>query len=127
MTDLGAGEERGLWQRWRALGIAETPTPDALALAAYAEARLDESEAELVENWLAAHPEALAEIAAVRALAHDHDAVADEATIARACALVSSGGGNVVPFRRVMPAWRNALAWSSVAASLIAMSLVGFE
>jgi len=39
--------DRQLWQRWRALdGALLTAAPDALSLAAYAEGRLGESEAE---------------------------------------------------------------------------------
>lgn len=127
MAERGPGEEeRGLWQRWRTLSKAEPPAPNALALAAYAEFRLDEAAAELVENWLAAHPEALADIAAARALMRERPDRADDKMIARASALVASSSGTVVPFRRSAPGWRNALAWSSVAASLIATSLVGF-
>jgi hypothetical protein len=127
MAELGPGEEeRGLWRRWRAFSKAEAPAPDALTLAAYAESRLDEAAAELVENWLAAYPEALADIAAARALSREHPYRADDAIIARASALVASNSGTVVPFRRTASGWHNALAWSSVAASLIATSLVGF-
>lgn len=128
MAEVEPGEqERGLWQIWRALGKAEPPMPDALALAAYAESRLDEAAAEAVENWLAAHPEASADIAAARALTLARSDRASDAMIARASALVANGAADVVPFRRhSTPAWRNALAWSSVAASLIATSLVGF-
>lgn len=130
MAGLGDAEDRALWRQWRARGGAETLPPDALTLAAYAEGRLDEAEAETVELWLAAHPDALADIAAVRAAAHPAADIVDHRIIAKACALVAGGGsiatGKVVPLRRVAPQWRNALAWSSVAASLVAASLVGF-
>jgi hypothetical protein len=129
MAELGAGNhDRGLWHRWHALQSSDAPAPDALALAAYAEGRLSEAEAERVENWLAAYPGGLADVIAARAVPQQpSSATAD--MIARACALVArdaAAAENVVPLRRAPPQWRNALAWSSVAASLVAASFVGF-
>jgi len=132
MVQMGAGEEeRDLWRRWRALGEV-APAPDSIELAAYAERRLGEAEAESVENWLASDPAAWSELEAARSAARLESAVADEALIARACALVADlaalpADGSVVPLRRPAPAWRSALAWSSIAASLVATSLVGFS
>ncbi len=129
MNGLGEAEEgRELWRRWRALGNAEPPAaaPDALALARYAEGRLSEAEAESVEDWLAARPERLAEIAAARGVAQQPLAAADEAMIAKACALVAGDDDPKIVKLRPAGNWRNALAWSSVAASLVAVSLVGF-
>lgn len=132
MVQMGAGEEeRDLWRRWRALGeVASEPL--AMDLAAYAERQLDESEAESVENWLALDPAAWRELEAARGAARLENAAADPALIARACALVTDlaalpADGSVVRLRRPAPAWRSALAWSSIAASLIATSLVGFS
>ncbi len=133
MGKLGAGEEeRQLWLRWRALGEAAAAMPNAMDLAAYAENRLSESEAETVENWLAADPAAWTELEAARRAAPHDDASASEALIARACALVTDlsalpADGKIVALRRPAPVWRNALAWGSVAASLVATSLVGFS
>ena len=130
MVGMGDGEDRALWRQWRTRGKAEAPPPDALALAAYAEGRLDEAEAETIELWLAAHPEALADVVAARAAAQPAADIVDHRMIAKACALVAADGGaarsKFVPLRRGAPVWRNALAWSSVAASLVAASLVGF-
>ena len=130
MVGMGDRDEKALWRRWAVRGSAAIPAPDALGLAAYAEGRLSEAAAEPIEQWLAAHPAALddifADIAAARAAADSAMPAADAAVIAAACALVPGAVGNVVPLRRPMPAWRNALAWSSVAASLLAASLVGF-
>jgi hypothetical protein len=130
MAGLGDSDERALWRRWSMRGSAEAPAPDALELAAYAEGRLSETEAAPIELWLAAHPanlsEILADIAAARGAVADALPLADAAIIARTSALVTGTRDNVVPLRRAAPAWRNALAWSSVAASLVAASLVGF-
>lgn len=132
MASVGAGEnDRELWRRWRALGEV-APAPDAMAVAAYAEHRLGETEAESVEDWLATDPTAWSELAAARAAAQLDSAAADAALIARASALVPDTAGlprdgTVIPLRRPAPAWRSALAWSSIAASLIATSLVGFS
>ncbi len=131
MAESGGGDkDRGLWRRWRAIEQVDIPAPDALTLAAYAEGRLTEVEAEPVEAWLAVYPAALAEIIAARA-ASQHAYLPTERMIAGACALVpdtaaSDPSDNVVPLRRSIPPWRNALAWSSIAASLIAASFIGF-
>jgi hypothetical protein len=127
MAGRGDSEERALWRRWSMHARIDPPAPDALALAAYAEGRLSETAAAPIELWLAAHPEALSEILADIAAARDATLdAADAAVIAKASALVAGARDNVIPLRRAAPAWRNALAWSSVAASLLAASFVGF-
>lgn len=133
MRDLGDKAEASLWQRW----CEETPAsscamPDPLLVAAYAEGRLDETAAEPVEAWLAEHPEALADMIAARAAAAGALPDAPGAVVARAVGLVSGGGhgGIVLPFPADLVArrrsWRTAAAWSGIAASLLATSLVGF-
>lgn len=137
MTDKGAGaQDRRLWQRWRALGekspVAE---PDALLLAAYAEGRLSEAEAEAVETWLAATPEALDDVAAARSTYRHPPRLVYEHILEKASDLVpgtaAPASAVIVPFRprapQRLPQWRKALAWSSIAASLIGASLVGFS
>ena len=124
-------KERALWHRWRQFAAGEAATPDALDLAAYAEGRLDEAEAVAVETWLAAHPEILADVQLARVLAPAPSDTSHAAIVAKACALVAvssltPANSNVMPLRRSVVAWRSALAWSSVAASLVAASLVGF-
>lgn len=124
-------EERALWRRWRQVAAGNAATPDALDLAAYAEGRLDEAEAMAIETWLAAHPEILADVQMARVLAPAPSDTSHAAIVAKACALVTGSrltpaNSNVVPLHRGMAAWRSALAWSSVAASLVAASLVGF-
>jgi hypothetical protein len=134
MVELGAGkEEQDLWRRWRERGGARMAAPSTALLAAYADHRLSETEAEPVEAWLADDPAAWPELVALRAAVAAPVASADaaEAMIAGACALVADRAalapdGNVVPLRRPARSWRNALAWSGVAASLVAVSLVGF-
>jgi hypothetical protein len=133
MANKGAGaQERRLWQRWKALGgkprVAE---PDALLLAAYAEGRLSEVEAEAVEAWLAAAPEALGDILAARTVGHRPPRAIYEHVLRNACDLVPGEAApvtaRILPFPRPEPAWRTALAWSSIAASLLCASLVGFS
>ncbi len=130
MAGLEDGEDRALWRSWSTRGSAAVPAPDALDLAAYAEGRLSEAEAAPIELWLAANParasDIFADIAAARGAMQHAILLADAAVVVKAAALVSGLDDNVVPFRRAAPAWRNALAWSSVAASLVAVSLVGF-
>ncbi len=131
MAGLGDGAEQALWRSFYAPDGTTAPAPDALALAAYAEGRLREAAAEPIERWLASHPEllndALADLAAAHGLTPASVYASDEAIIAKACALVGGGAdGNVVPFRPAASGWRNALAWSSIAASLMVASLGGF-
>jgi len=128
MDELGDGaEQRRLWRLWRALPARDAAPPDALMLAAYAEGRLDEEAAETVENWLAADLDRLADVEAARALALAPALSAEGRLVARASALVDPATGKVVSFRRPQPAgWRSALAWTSVAASLVVTSLAGF-
>lgn len=135
MTDKGVGaEDRRLWQRWRALGEkSRVAEPDALLLAAYAEGRLSEAQAEAVEAWLATTPDVLADVIAARA--NDRPRPVSEHMLASASALVpgpaAPAGAEILPFQprkpQLPPRWRTALAWSSIAASLLCASLIGFS
>jgi anti-sigma factor RsiW len=135
MTDKGVGaEDRLIWQRWRALGEeSRVAEPDALLLAAYAEGRLSEADAEAVEAWLAATPDVLGDLIAARA--NDRPRPVSESILADASALVAGAatpaGAEILPFRprppQLLPQWRTALAWSSIAASLLCASLIGFS
>lgn len=127
--------DRELWQRWQALGGKGTARePDSLSIAAYAEGRLSEGEAEAVEAWLAARPEAVDDIVAARVFDRRPPRVTFEHALIRACNLVpgtvpaAQPTATVLSFgRRVAPQLRTALAWSSIAASLVCASLVGFS
>lgn len=132
--DMKSAEMAALWRRFRALettaGLPSATAPDertTLDLAAYAEGRLDEAAAERVEAWLAAHPEALDDVGAVRSIGN---AVAPPHVIERAAALISNDRANaqIVPFRR--PAartdWRVHITRIAVAACLVLTGLVGF-
>jgi anti-sigma factor RsiW len=135
MTMTGPGERAegaALWQRWR----LETPVaassvvPDPLMLAAYADGRLDESQAETVEDWLADNPDALADLLAAQQAAQARPpSLASEALIARAVSLVPTPPVNLVRLRPAVTftrRWRSAVMWSGLAASLVATSLIGF-
>ena len=134
MSGKGAwSTDRQLWQRWQALGdVSPAAEPDALLIAAYAEGRLDESDAEAVEAWLASAPERLDDIVAARDYEQRPPRVAFEHALAAACDLVAGTAqpatAEILPFRpRVARQWRTAIAWSSIAASLVCASLVGFS
>jgi hypothetical protein len=125
--------DAALWQRWRqqAHGTVGRDAVDPLALAAYVEGRLDETQAEPIEDWLAEHPDALADLTAARAAAAAPlPQAASEALIARAAALVRPpAGATIIPFRAAAgarPPWRMAMAWSGIAASLLVASMGGF-
>ncbi len=124
-------EQAALWRRWceaaATAGEPTAPEPDAMTLAAYAEDRLSAEAVEAVEDWLAANPQVAGDILAARQAAALASAVAPEAMIARAAALVG-GSAQILPFRAqaARPSWRNAIAWGAMAASILVASLVGF-
>jgi hypothetical protein len=126
--------DAALWQQWRAaIGAAAgeaTRAPDALLLAAYAENRLGEAEADAVESWLATHPDAIEDVLnAQRSLGGGPSEHASDAALVRAMALVSGSDPKILPFRRPAPRqapWRIAVARVGIAASLVAVSLIGF-
>jgi anti-sigma factor RsiW len=125
MEDPPFEPDKALAARWRA-AAASAPAPDMLTLAAYAEGRLDEAAAEAVEAALAADPELLDTYLALRAPAETEAASA--ALIRSAQALVRTEPV-VVPFPTRKPAapvkaW---LAWGAVAASLLLVSVAGFN
>lgn len=126
-------DEAALWRRWRSAagsGMAAMAEPDPLLLAAYAEQRLAPEAAEAIEDWLAAHPEAIADILAARQAGDDTALPAPQSVLARAEALVTADDGQVVAFRRpTVPrqaGWGAAMRWGAMAASLLVTSLVGF-
>jgi hypothetical protein len=123
-------DEAVLWRRWRSAAASDAAAmtePDPLLLAAYAEHRLAPEAAEVVEDWLAAHPEAITDILAARRAA-DAPPAAPQPVLARAAALVVASDGQVVAFR---PAprradWSTAIRWGAMAASILVTSLLGF-
>ena len=128
MDDPPFEPDRALFARWRARDADAPAMPDALTLAAYAEGRLDEAAAESVEAALAADPDLLETLLALRAPPEPEAASA--ALIRSAQALVRAEPV-VVPFptrkpaaARPVKAW---LAWGAVAASLLLVSVAGFN
>ena len=75
---------------------------------------------------MAAHPDLLADLAATRS---GDDEIADAAIVARASALIARPAGNVsaLPLRATRPVWQDAMAWSGIAATLLAAVLIGFQ
>lgn len=134
----GSGEraaDAALWRRWRLDRRSEPGprAPDPMLLAAYAEGRLREAEAEPVEDWLADHPSALDDVLAASTATAAADQPVPESVMLRAAALVPAaigGRSTVVPFPlAVAPrrrALRTAMTWGGLAASLLVTSLVGF-
>ena len=136
-----ASDGAGLWARarpgWRESGApgASEEVPDALILAAYLDGALDETEAERVEAWMAAVPEALDLMAAVRAsLEEDTPEPSPESLISRAQGLVRAPAREPAGLRAWLrglagfeaEAWRP-LAWAGVTAALLVVSAGGFE
>ena len=128
--------EAAMWRRWRDGTAAEgkiAAEPDALSLAAYAENRLTrpgidpeiDPATAAVEAWLADHPDALEDIAAARSASED-EGLASAALIARAAGLIAQPDANVVALRPART-WRDTVAWSGIAASLLAAILIGFQ
>jgi anti-sigma factor RsiW len=135
-TDGKGGEgtaERALWLRSQATEAPEDEAGYFLDLAAFADGRLDDEEAERVAALLAADPQAAGDVAAARApspaLADDGEI---ERVIARACGLVTqpaAGHRGVMLFfppvlHRNMV--RRLAEWSSLAAALAMVGWLGF-
>jgi hypothetical protein len=123
--------DRTLYERWRSRESDPADAPasalDPMLLAAYLEGRLGEDEAAALERQLALDPDALDDLVAWTPVAPE---IPSAAFIAAAQGLV--GGATILPFaprpaaapRRVVTAWA---AWGAVAASLVLISLVGFN
>ena len=131
----------GLWARarpgWRAAAAPEAAeeAPNPLILAAYLDDTLDEAGREAVEAWMAAVPEALDLMTAVRAELGQAPGAAPESLISRAQGLVrapvreSAGLGawlrGLIGFEPQV--WRP-LAWAgATAALLVVVSAGSFE
>ncbi|HVJ54485.1 MAG TPA: hypothetical protein VM689_18635 [Aliidongia sp.] len=128
MTDETPFEpDRTLYERWRSLPSAPAAAPpDAMTLAAYLDGRLDESGSAAIEAALAADPKLLDLLLDLR-----RPMAAEPAPggiVARAQALVDALPAKVVPFRPRRTNGMSALmAWGAMAASLVLVSLVGFD
>jgi hypothetical protein len=121
-------EEAVLWHRWRsAADQGSLVEPDPLVLAAYAENRLASPEIDAVEEWLAAHPDAVEDILAARRAAAAALPDSPPAVVGRAAALLHPGDAQVLAFRRPAPRWRTAAAWGCMAASIAMVGIVGFN
>ena len=128
------------WAWWRRTPGREMRAGDAgrdqaerlLALAGFADRRLDDEETARIAASLLHDPDAAADVAAARALGEALPP-ADERMIARAAALVDRAGeyGQVILFPLPQPApvrgWRGATAWSSLAAAIALASWLGFD
>ena len=131
-----AKDGAGLWARarprWRDAAAAPE-APDPLTLAAYLDGTLEEAAQERVEAWMAAAPEALDLVMALRE-AGAPEAV-PEGLLVRAQGLVRvrpgparAGLGTWLGglFSFQMAAWRP-VAWAGVTAVLLVVSTGGFE
>lgn len=127
---LNGKDELGLWRRWRSAAASSSAGAeiDALTLAAYAEDRLLPETIGAVEEWLAANPDAVADVLAARRAARQALPEAPAAVAARAAALVEMGDAQVLSFRPQarMRSWRVAVRWGAMAASIVIVSFVGF-
>jgi anti-sigma factor RsiW len=129
---MDSADEAALWRRWRQAtsdGAAAAPEPDAMMLAAYAEDRLEDDAAAMVEAWLADNPQSVRDVVAARQMRAAALPPASEALVARAVALAAGGEAEILPFRRPTPrprSWRGAVGWGAMAASLLVASLAGF-
>jgi hypothetical protein len=91
--------------------------PELGLVAAYLDQRLDEDAAAPLEAWLARNPDAISLLDPL-----DPEARAPLDLVRRARQLVAAP----VFVRPAQPAWRPALAWASIAASLLIVSVTGF-
>lgn len=125
--------DRALFERWRSHDSipAEPPAAlDPMLLAAYLDGRLSERDAEPLEELLAADPSALDHL--IDGKTHPiGPEIASAAFLRNAQALLPPDGATatILPFTprpatRRITAWA---AWGAIAASLVLISLVGFN
>lgn len=112
-----------LWRRYRD-GLDNEPEPDVMTLAAYAENRLSEEEAEPVERWLARDPARLDAVLAARAAS-----LADIVPLGRTDDIRAARS---LVYQRVQALGARGLmlrtaAWGSVAAGFVVACLVGYQ
>jgi anti-sigma factor RsiW len=103
-----------------------------LELAAFADGTLDEDDRERVAAWLAADPDAMADVTATRALASSQ-AEASAGIVARASAVhpgTAAGPAEIVRFsrfRRQAANWNDLAHWGSLAAAVVVAGWLGFN
>jgi anti-sigma factor RsiW len=127
---LDRTDDAALWRRLRsAAAMGPAPAePNALVLAAYAEGRLSEAEAEALEEWLAQNPAVTTDVLFARRAERTPLPAASPAIIARASALVGTSA-EVLRFPRPTPSrrgWRSAASWGAMAASLVMAIVLGY-
>ncbi|MGH7036919.1 MAG: hypothetical protein ACREE4_23825 [Stellaceae bacterium] len=131
--DSGRAADRAVWLRSLA---TEAPGDEAerfLDLAAFAEGRLEDEEAERIAALLAGDPQAASDVAAARAPVPSlADSAAVTRAIARACALVTVSApehGRLLLFARPAlrrRAVRGVAGWAGLAAALAVVGWLGF-
>lgn len=130
--DSGWAADRAVWLRSQA---TEAPGDEAerfLDLAAFAEGRLEDEDAERIAALLATDPQAASDVAAARApLPPVADSAAVTRAIARACALMAVPAperGRLLLFARPLRrrAVRGMAGWASLAAALAVVGWFGF-
>ncbi len=120
--------DRPLYRRWRSAARRPGASADSLAVSAYAERRLDETTAEPVERAFAANPEMFDAVLDARRGLTPEPVSAE--LIARMQAIVPwPASADVIALR---PRSRSGylggvLAWGALAASVLVVSLVGFN
>ena len=119
--------DKSIWEYCRAADATPDEAERFLDLAGFAEARLDDDERERVAAWLAADPDAAADVAAALAYAGTAEA-ADEAIVARAASLVRPTA-EIIPLARSArprPRFYHLTTWGSLAAAVALAGWLGF-
>jgi anti-sigma factor RsiW len=126
--DVPFERDPALYDRWRSSTPPMSWVPDPLALAAYADGRLDEDEAAAIEAALAADTALLDDWLAVRAGIVD-DGAPDDFIRRVEAAVGGQRSAELLPFER--PSRRVAqfggvIGWGALAASILVVGLLGF-
>jgi hypothetical protein len=130
--------DREPWQRGRAAEAFDDEIKRLMDLAAFADRRLGDGEADRVAALIARDPGAIEDVLIARGLTGAAPAVADERIVARAVALVpgeASSGALVIAFPqrhvaanpRHAGAWYAAARWSGLAAAMVLAGWLGFD
>lgn len=131
--DSGGAADRAVWLRSQATEASGDEAERFLDLAAFAEGRLEDEDAERIAALLAADQEAASDVAAARAPVPPlADSAAVTRAIARACALVTVPAperGRLLLFAGPAPrrrAARGLARWAGLAAALAVVGWFGF-
>ena len=124
--------DRELWRRSQEIEAASDEAEDLMALAAFADNRLDDDDTGRMAALIARDADLTADVGAARTLGAAVMVPADERIVRRAAALVDGAlpEAHVIAFpnrRSMVRPWYSAVSWSGLAAAVVLAGWLGFD